>query len=397
MGEWRAPVDLFAFPQRAPSLGRGGDVKARERWRQWLTPAVVMLAVAVGTGPALADSPADVGVEGSVDRALQADLDEVVSADASSLVGQMLRDKIVVFERHGWLLDTFSLEIAGLDDQVYRIQYQHNEGTLETIERATDGLGHVSDRIVAEEFFVTPDGPHRLSDPQRNSDMPTDEFFAAINRIDTDHRDALEATSAVPVGPLSALDPVGRALANSAAIYDARQNYADLTFGILVTRQGHNACIDSWSSWNGPHLYLGDTYWSDPGDDYDGMDAEYDPTNMYTTGVAWQPNTATYYMPWWHGYHNIAMTSAGNHGKVGADYQKPDKCAKYNDLYLYIAPKSSAYYGYGLNLFANYIHTWDWTFATGVTFSFGYGSFGISWKPPLTGSWEKNRPATIII
>jgi hypothetical protein len=82
--------------------------------------------------------------------------------------------------------------------------------------------------------------------------------------------------------------------------------------------------------------------------------------------------------------------NAGNHAQLGADYQKPDKNSKYNDLYVKIAPKSSSVYGRGFNAYANYIHNWNFAFLSGIAYTVGYGFFAITAQPAFTGSWEHN-------
>ena len=330
-------------------------------------------------GPAVDDGSA----------ATQADLEALARDKEGEPAGSYLADKLAVLASHGQTLDGFVMEITNPDGQVYKISYSQNHGEIGAFSRTVSANGAAKDALVNKNTFDTPrSGKVDASDP-RLSDPPNAAMIAAIDAIDRDHRAQLDKVTPKPAAqdPLTSLGIVG--VANATTEYDGEQHTEDLSPGFLISRWGtgnHSMTLNTWGYW-----YGGLCGCADPGDEDDAMDAEWDPTDMYMTNVTWVPSGTFTAGPFgWHGTHNIAMTSSTNHAQLGGDYQKPDKNSKYNDLYVYLAPKSSSVYGRGFNAYGNYIHNWNYWMFSGITYALTYGHFTISTEPVFTGDWERN-------
>ena len=358
-----------------------------------ITGAIAGSTLVAGSSAAIAAdvTPGAATTVGSV----QTDLENLADTKGDEPLGTYLSDKIAILEAHGQVVDGFSLEIANPDGTVYKVAYGQNQGVIGKYERTITGGGTATDALLDQRSYATPRSGKFDPTDVRLADHPGADLFKAIDNIDYEHRAQLERSDPThPRDPFTSLGLVG--VAAAATPYDGYQNYSDLSFGFLITRSGpgnHNMTLNSWGYW-----YGGACGCADPGDERDALDAEFDPSDMYMTNVTWVPSGTYTAGPFgWHGIHNIAMTSSTLHAQTGADYQKPDKNSKYNDLYVYLAPKSSSYYGYGFNAYANYIHTWNLAGLGGVTFTAAWGFFGISWSPYLTGNWEKNAWRAVII
>jgi hypothetical protein len=348
-----------------------------------LVGSLVLTSTAIGSGKAPTDLDADT-------VAMRDELDALATEKGEESAGSYLADKIAILTAHGETLDGFVMEIANPGGDIYQISYGQNQGTIAEFSRSWGSDGVAKDSLVSSKTYDTPRSGNLDASDARLSDPPSQALVDAIDALDVDHRAQLAKMHEenAPKGDvLTSLGIVG--VARAATAYDNSQNYEDLTPGLLITRWGtgnHSMTVNSWGYWYGHTCGC-----ADPTEEQDGLDAEWDPSDMYMTSVYWVP-TGTYTAgPFgWHGVHNIAMTNAGNHAQLGADYQKPDKNSKYNDLYVKIAPKSSSVYGRGFNAYANYIHNWNFAFLSGIAYTVGYGFFAITAQPAFTGSWEHN-------
>ncbi len=338
----------------------------------------------------------------------QAPLAAALSADESSALealnakegdgpfGTLLRDKIAILTANGQVLDGFTVEFADPDGTVNKFVYQHNVGTATTYLQSQDQAGAQHRSPVSSRSYVTPQsGNHEPSDP-RVSDSPADDFIEAINAAAAAHKakTAAPASETPTSNILTQLGIVG--VAKAGTKYDNRQWQVDLVFGLIATRSGsgnHNLRLNTYGYW-----YTGGVGVADPGDEYDGMDGEWDPYDMVQTGATWVPSGTDNEGPfYYHGTHNINMKSSGNHAVFGGDYQKPDKNSRYNDLYVNLIPKNTAVYGDNFNVYGNYTHTWNFSFLTGVAFAVTFGAFSISAAPLFTGNWNDNTYLHLIV
>ncbi|MEI8084254.1 MAG: hypothetical protein WCI74_20625, partial [Actinomycetes bacterium] len=315
-------------------------------------------------------------------------LDQLYAREGEGPLGTLLLDKLTIIESDGQTLDGFTWELCDPDGVVHTFTYQHNVGTVSTFLRRVDASGVESRTLTGSKTYETPrSGDHDAADP-RLSEPPGVDFILAINEADAVHRAKQAALHPVEdrADPLTVLGIVGIAKAGTA--YDQSQDYSDLSFGLMATRYGtgnHNATLNTSGYWYGG-LGL-----ADPGDTYDGMDGEWDPSDMVLSTVGWAPSGTDMKGPFgWHSTHNINMTNAGSHSVLGGSYQKPDKNSKYNDLYIKVVPKNTSVYGNRFNVFGNFTHTWNYSLLTGVSFSVTFGAFSISYQPAFTGSWNRN-------
>ena len=349
-----------------------------------LSGSLGLASVAIAAAPSGVQGPAV--ADGSA--AAQSDLDALARDKGGEPVGSYLAEKIAILTAHGQTLDGFVMEIANPDGRVYKISYSQNHGEIGAYARTWHANGAASDALQNRSDFATPRSGKLDPSDARLSDPPNADLINAINAIDADHRAQLDK-----MAPKSAADPLTSLgivkVANAATEYDGQQHREDLSPGFLVSRWGtgnHSMTLNTWGYW-----YGGLCGCADPGDEDDAMDAEWDPSDMYMTNVTWTPSGTFTAGPFgWHGTHNIAMTSTTNHAQLGGDYQKPDKNSKYNDLYVYLAPKAPSVYGRGFNAYGNYIHNWNFWMFSGITYALTYGHFTISTEPLFTGSWDYN-------